>query len=260
MGKSSFDNVPDYFELFELSPDASRAGNLAELTKIRASIPNIGSAKGMLLQGLCKEAIEIFGKEDRYRAYRSRLDEQRKRRPEGKNSESAAELAALQRLLHKAQRDADRLRQELEEAKEQPEEQRSGSGGGLLGLVSKVANAYIKAQQAASTQENLKPIPSPPRPHSLGGAWITPIGLLVQIFQQGNRLSFYATNRFGMKVAEGFGEVIGNEARLQFRYFDGIYSDEAQTTLQISADGRRMEGLVYYARAGVQPGLLVRQM
>ena len=86
---------------------------------------------------------------------------------------------------------------------------------------------------------------------SLNGVWLAGDGLPVRFNQVGSRLTFKGANQFGMIVVDGSGTVRGRQAQLFFRYFDGMVYDEATATMQISPDGHRMEGLVYYTNSGI---------
>ena len=70
---------------------------------------------------------------------------------------------------------------------------------------------------------------------------------------------FRAVNAFGVIIVNGTGVIHGFHVRLRFRYLDGSIYNNAQADMQISTDGRHMEGIVYYERAGPRFMRLVMQ-
>jgi hypothetical protein len=95
---------------------------------------------------------------------------------------------------------------------------------------------------------------------SLSGIWVTGDGLPIQIQQVGNQLAFQGVNAVGVVVVQGQGAVQEYQTHLTFQYYDGYTYDQGQTIMQISSNGRQMDGMVQYAVSGVRrPMRLVRQ-
>jgi hypothetical protein len=96
---------------------------------------------------------------------------------------------------------------------------------------------------------------------SLNGIWLAGDGLPVQFRQAGTQISLRGVNAFGVVVVDGHGTIQGNQAHLEFQYFDGFTYDRGQTIMQISPDGRRMDGMVQYAVSGIRrPMGLIKQI
>jgi DnaJ domain len=93
------------------------------------------------------------------------------------------------------------------------------------------------------------------------GIWLAGDGLPIQFQQAEAQISFRGVNAFGVVVVDGHGTIQGNQAHLKFQYFDGFTYDMGQTIMQISPDGRRMDGIVHFSVSGIRrPMGLVKQI
>ena len=127
----------------------------------------------------------------------------------------------------------------------------------------------LPIQQSLPPVQNPGPIPprssypplsSPPKPISLSGIWVAGDGLPIQFQQVGNQVNFWGVNAFGVVVVQGQGVLQGYQVHLTFQYYDGYIYDQGQTIMQISMNGRQMDGLVQYVVSGLRPMRLVRQI
>jgi hypothetical protein len=245
--------VIDYFQLLDLSIDDGRQHNLNELRELEYKYNSAPSTADVLyMQGLIKKALEVFEDEDAYEDYVQKLNEE-------------------QQFIEEKDAEIEKLKQQLEdERKKKPapsseNRSRADSGGTgwkslLLELGKAAAKAYLEPKQDGGGYQNGSGTGASARwAPSLSGVWVSGDGLPTQFVQRGNRLQFRAVNAFGVPVVEGTGVLNGHQAQLAFRYFDGYIYDEAQATMEISANGWQMGGLVHYARSGPRYMQLVKQ-
>ena len=95
----------------------------------------------------------------------------------------------------------------------------------------------------------------------MSGIWVADDGLPVQFQQIGNQLSFRGVNAFRVVVVQGQGVIQGRQIHLTLQYVDGYTYDQGQAVMQVSSNGRQMDGMVQYAVSGVRrPMRLVKQV
>lgn len=227
------ETVKDYFKLLQQEGiDISRSKTYeANYKVLKDKLPGYQKKKSqnaIIVTMIIGQAMGCWKDKTKYENYLKRLDESSKPEPEPESTPTGESSTGSFETGGKSWKEL------------------------LFGAAVDIAKAYVesKSSKPDSNREGSSPGLERSRTVSLTGTWVAGDGLPVRFNQRGNQLTFTGVNQFGVTVVQGTGTVIGYQAQLFFRYFDGIVYDEARTDMRISVDGRRMEGMVYFTRSG----------
>jgi hypothetical protein len=242
-----FGNEDKYQVYLKELKERSPSFNDAELSKKLAE-------EQRKAQAAQKEAEAAKRQADQAQRDRIRLEQERQR--------IEREAEERRRKHDKELEEERRRREEAEErereAREKAESSQKPVWQQLLGkLANQVVDNLTAPQQHTSLPPNNFYDTSPVQPSiSLTGFWRDPQGVVYQINHQGNRLTIQARNPLGVVIVVGEGTVFGQNVQIVYQNY--FYRSQGRANLQVSPDGRSLNGMLSDSMLGYVPAVLFR--
>jgi hypothetical protein len=242
-----FGNEDKYQNYLRELKESSTSPNDAELQKKLAE-------EQRKAQAAQKEAEEAKQRADKERSDRIRLEQERQRieqEAENRRRKHDEDLAEERRRREEAE-EREREAQAKAESSQKPVWQQ------LLGkLANQVVDNLTAPQQPTSVPPSNFYDTSPVQSSiSLTGFWRDPQGIVYQIDHQGNRLAIQARNPLGVIIVVGEGTVVGQNVQIFYQNY--FYRSQGRANLQVSPDGRSLNGMLSDSMLGYVPAVLFR--
>jgi hypothetical protein len=205
-------------------------------------------------QAAQKEAEEAKRQAEKERSDRAKLEKERHRI----EREAEERRRRHDEELEEARRRTEAAEQREREAREKAESSQKPVWQQLLGkLANQVVDNLTAPQQPTSFPPNDFHDTSPVQPSiSLTGFWRDSQGIVYQIDHQGNRLAIQAKNPLGVLIVVGEGTVFGQNVQIFYQNY--FYRSQGRANLQVSPDGRSLNGMLIDSMLGYVPAVLFR--
>lgn len=204
----------NYFDYFEIDPDASREENYRLLAEKRLKLGSGPSGQAKLDAQILDEATAKFYDQGKYEVYRKQWEQ---RQPGGAETGTRSQPAA---------------------GRPETEAAAGSSPKGLKAALLEIGASALKS----ALERKMSPERAGAGPMAgLTGAWRDSAGCVLQIQQSGGNIVVVVMNGFGQVVSQGRGVINGSVIDYQARDSAGQFG---QGVLRVAPDGSRIEGQI----------------